>query len=115
MLCATAGGRGIQLPSWTSHSPFCSSGMGAARGKGAKRGSRRSSYRRATKEEAVADLPQVWASSISTKKELVPALAEVGWRVGLAVCRVVGFVVKFDRPSVEQAILVGPVLWSRYP
>lgn len=32
----------------------------------------------ATEEEAAADLPQVWASSISTKKELVPALAEVG-------------------------------------
>ena len=37
------------------------------------------------KEEVDADLPQLWASSLSTKKELVPAIAEVrvGWMGGL--------------------------------
>lgn len=32
----------------------------------------------AVEEEADASLPQVWASSISTNKELVPALGDVG-------------------------------------
>lgn len=42
-------------------------------------------------EEVDADLPQLWASSLSTKKELVPAIAEVrlGW-VGGCVGRWVG-------------------------
>lgn len=87
----------MQLPAWTSHWPLCSSGVGT-RGKGAKRGSRRSScsIRMANEEGAAADLPQVWSSSISTKKELVPALAEVGLSVGC------GIVLKCDTPSVEQ-------------